>query len=401
MPTFAYEALDAKGQKIEGTDEAASQDLLISMLISQGLQPVKVKRLKRFYALWSRKGVRFSHDDLLYFTRELADLLEAGVHLERTLVILEDAAEQENIRVLINTIRQEIHGGKKLSEALSSYPDIFNRLYINMVRVGELGGVLPMVLKKLGGFIERSRDIRKFIITSSIYPSILALVGVLSVFILVTFVVPKFGQIFEDLNQPMPLATKFIVGSSMFLQSWWWLLCLVILVLSTGFYSYIKSPEGRAWWDRAVLRLPLAGAMLSKIELGRLARTLGTLLESGVPILKGISLSGEVVSNSVIRSAVDDLYKGVRQGKSLSQLMKQEKVFPSLMVHLVAVGEETGAMGPMLLKIADDLEEKIQHDTKVYLSLVEPITIVLMGIIIGGIILSMLLAIFGINDVAL
>lgn len=401
MPTFAYEALDVKGQKIEGTDEAASQDLLISMLISQGLQPVKVKRLKRFYALWSRKGVRFSHDDLLYFTRELADLLEAGVHLERALVIVEDAAEQENIRVLINTIRQEIHGGKKLSEALSSYPDIFNRLYINMVRVGELGGVLPMVLKRLDGFIERSRDIRKFIITSSIYPSILALVGVLSVFILVTFVVPKFGQIFEDLNQPMPLATKFIVGASMFLQSWWWLLGLVILVLSIGFYSYIKSPEGRAWWDRAVLRLPLAGAMLLKIELGRLARTLGTLLESGVPILKGISLSGEVVSNSVIRSAVDDLYKGVRQGKSLSQLMKQAKVFPSLMVHLVAVGEETGAMGPMLLKIADDLEERVQHDTKVYLSLVEPITIVLMGIIIGGIILSMLLAIFGINDVAL
>ncbi len=401
MPTFAYEALDVKGQKIEGTDEAASQDLLISMLVSQGLQPVKVKRLKRFYALWSRKGVRFSHDDLLYFTRELADLLEAGVHLERTLVILEDAAEQKTIRVLINTIRHEIHGGKKLSEALSSYPDIFNPLYINMVRVGELGGVLPVVLKKMSGFIERSRDIRKFIITSSIYPSILAIVGILSVFILVTFVVPKFGQIFEDLNQPMPLATKFIVGASMFLQSWWWLLCLVIFVLSAGFYSYIKSPEGRAWWDRVVLRLPLAGSMLLKIELGRLARTLGTLLESGVPILKGISLSGEVVSNSVIRSAVDDLYKGVRQGKSLSQLMKQSDVFPSLMAHLVAVGEETGAMGPMLLKIADDLEEKVQHDTKVYLSLVEPITIVLMGIIIGGIILSMLLAIFGINDVAL
>ncbi len=401
MPTFAYEALDVKGQKIEGTDEAASQDLLISMLISQGLQPVKVKRLKRFYTLLSRKGVRFSHDDLLYFTRELADLLEAGVHLERTLVILEDAAEQKTIRVLINTIRQEIHGGKKLSEALSSYPDIFNPLYINMVRVGELGGVLPVVLKKLSGFIERSRDIRKFIITSSIYPSILALVGILSVFILVTFVVPKFGQIFEDLNQPMPLATKCIVGASMFLQSWWWLLGLVIFVLSTGLYSYIKSPEGRAWWDKVVLRLPLAGSMLLKIELGRLARTLGTLLESGIPILKGISLSGEVVSNSVIRSAVDDLYKGVRQGKSLSQLMKQAKVFPSLMVHLVAVGEETGAMGPMLLKIADDLEERVQHDTKVYLSLVEPITIVLMGIIIGGIILSMLLAIFGINDVAL
>ncbi len=212
---------------------------------------------------------------------------------------------------------------------------------------------------------------------------------------------PKFGQIFEDMNQPMPLVTKFIVEASMFLQSWWWLLFLIFLVLCTGFYSYIKSPDGRAWWDRTVLRLPLAGSMLLKIELGRLSRTLGTLLESGVPILKGISLSSEVVANSVIRSAVDDLYKGVRQGKSLSQLMKSAKVFPSLMVHLVAIGEETGAMGPMLLKIADDLEEKVQHDTKVYLAMVEPVTIVLMGIIIGGIILSMLLAIFGINDITL
>jgi type II secretory pathway component PulF len=401
MPTFTYEALDVKGQKIEGTDEAASRDLLISRLIAQGLQPIKVKRLKQFYAFWTRKAVRFSHDDLLYFTRELSDLLEAGVPLERTLAIVEDAAEQENVRALINTIRHDIHGGKKLSESLSSYPDIFNRLYVNMVRVGELGGVLPMVLKRLDGFIERSRNIRKFIITSSIYPGILALVGILSVFILVTFVVPKFGQIFEDLNQPMPMATKLIVAASMFLQSWWWLLTLIILLLGAGFYSYIKSPEGGVWWDKVVLRLPLAGAMLLRVELGRLARTLGTLLESGVPILKGISLSGEVVSNSVIRSAVEDLYKGVRQGKSLSQLMKQTKIFPSLMVHLVAIGEETGAMGPMLLKIADDLEEKVQHDTKVYLSLVEPITIVLMGIIIGGIILSMLLAIFGINDVAL
>jgi type II secretory pathway component PulF len=357
--------------------------------------------LKKFYSLWKRKGIKFSHDDLLYFTRELADLLEAGVSLERSLVIVGDAAEQENIHALINNIRQEIQGGKKLSEALSFYPEVFNRLYINMVRVGELGGVLPAVLKKLDGFIERSRNIRKFIITSSIYPSILALVGILSVFILVTFLVPKFGQIFEDLNQPMPLATKFIVKVSMFIQSWWWLLALVILVSGVGFYKYIKSPTGKIWWDRVVLRLPLAGSMMLKIELGRMVRTLGTLLESGVPILKGISLSGEVVSNSVIRNVMSDIYKGVRQGKSLSQLMKRSEVFPSLMVHLVAVGEETGNIGAMLLKIADDFEEKIQHDTKVYLSLVEPITIVLMGIIIGGIILSMLLAIFGINDVAL
>ncbi len=401
MSTFAYEALDLTGQRIEGTEEATDRDSLISKLTSQGLQPIKIKRLRRLDAIWNRQKVRFSHDDLLYFTRELADLLDAGVPLERTLVIMADAAEQESIRKLINSIEKDIHGGKRLSEALASYPEIFDRLYINMVRVGELGGVLPAVLKRLDGFIERSRNIRKFIITSSIYPGILALVGIVSVFILITFVVPKFGQIFYDLDQPMPAMTKFIVEVSMVLQSWWWLALLIIVGSASGFYSYIRSPDGRLWWDRTVLKLPLAGPMLLKIELGRMTRTLGTLLGSGVPILKGISLSGEVVGNSVIRGAVEDLYRGVRQGKSPSQLMKQSAIFPSLMVHFVGIGEETGEMGPMLLKIADDFEEKVQHDTKVYLALVEPITIVLMGIIMGGIILSMLLAIFGINDVAM
>jgi len=400
MSTFAYEALDVAGQRIEGTEEATNRDSLISKLTSQGLQPIKIKKLRRFDAIWNRQKIRFSHDDLLYFTRELADLLEAGVPLERTLVIMADAAEHESIRKLINAIEKDIHGGKRLSEALSSYPDIFDRLYLNMVRVGELGGVLPAVLKRLDGFIERSRNIRKFIITSSIYPGILALVGILSVFILITFVVPKFGQIFYDLDQPMPAMTKFIVGASMVLQSWWWLMLLIIIGVTVGFYSYIKSPDGRLWWDKTVLKLPLAGPMLLKIELGRMTRTLGTLLGSGVPILKGISLSGEVVGNSVIRGAVEDLYRGVRQGKSPSQLMKQSTIFPSLMVHFVGIGEETGEMGSMLLKIADDFEEKVQNDTKVYLALVEPITIVLMGIIMGGIIISMLLAIFGINDVA-
>jgi general secretion pathway protein F len=401
MPKFAYDALDARGQRIQGTDEATSQDELLSLLTSRGLQPIKIKKVRSALALYARPRARLSHEELLYFTKEMADLLEANVPLERALVIVADSAEHEGVRELLTSIKQEIQGGKKFSETLSSRPDIFSRLYVNMVRVGELGGVLAVVLKRLDDFLERSRQIRKFIITSAIYPSILTLVGICSVFILVTFIVPKFGQIFEDLNQPMPLVTAIIVKASMFLQKWWWIVTLGIAAVCALVYSYLKTPEGRALWDRLSLRIPLVGPMLVRIELGRLCRTLGTLIESGVPILKGISLAGEVVSNSVLRAAVDDVYKGVRQGKSLSQLMLKAGVFPSIMVHLVSIGEETGAMGVMLIKIADDLEEKVQHDTKIYLSLVEPITIVVMGLIIGGIILAMLLAIFGINDVAL
>ncbi len=400
MPSFSYEAIDLKGQRIQGTEEAQDKSQLISRLTAKGFQPISVRRTRALGFLWEKARKRLNHEDLLYMTGELADLLEAGVSLERALAILEEASDRELLRSVLLEIRQKIQSGQGLSEALSAYPESFSKLYVNMVRVGELGGVLPEVLRRLNEFLERSREIRKFILTSSIYPSLLAAVGIISVFILVTFVVPKFGQIFEDLNQPMPLMTRIIVQFSMFLQHWWWAIATLLIIFSASVYSYMKTPQGRIWWDESILRLPLAGPMVKRVEIGRLARTLGTLIESGVPILKGISLSKEVVANTVIRQAIDDLYVGVRQGKSMSQLMKKAGVFPPLVVHLVAIGEETGAMGPMLLKVADDLEKKVRSDTKLYLSLIEPVTIVVMGLIIGGIILSMLMAIFGINEIS-
>jgi general secretion pathway protein F len=400
MPEFTYEAIDNQGKRITGTDRAGSQDEVIDSLVSRGLQPVQVKKLHSFEAVFDFKRKRITLDDVLYFTSELADLLEAGVPLERSLTILSDATDKTDVKKLVVSIRDSIHGGKSLSEALAKYPDVFDKLYVSMIKVGELGGVLPGVLNRLGDFIERSRQIRKFIISSSIYPSILAFVGLVSVFILVTFVVPKFGQIFQDLNQPMPLMTRLILDASLFIQKWWWLIFSICFLGVMIFKLQIKRPEGRVWWDTFKLRLPLVGRFIKQVELGRFARTLGTLLESGVPILKGISLAAEVVSNTLIKSAVQELYKGVRQGKSLSILMRKSDIFPPLMIHLVSVGEETGGLSKMLLKIADDFDDQVQSETKIFLNMLEPITIVVMGVVIGGIIMSMLMAIFGINDVS-
>jgi len=399
MAKFACEYLDQNGQRRSSVEEARGPHELITELTKKGFQPIKVKRVQTLKALLHGKKERFSREDLVYFTKELADLLQAGVPLERSLKIVADASEKMRIKEVTIALKSAIQSGSNLSEALSEYPDIFNPLYVNMVRVGEMGGVMPEVLKRLEGFLERSMEIRKFIISSSIYPSILAIVGILSIFILVTFVVPKFGQIFEDLNQPMPFMTMVIVKTSTFLQGWWW--AIVLALFSVGFVIRwkIRSPDGRQWFDRFILKIPLAGPMVQYVEFGRMARTLGTLIESGVPILKGISLSREVVRNSRLKTAMDEVYKGIRQGKSMSILMKKDPVFPSLLVHLVAVGEETGELGGMLLKVADDFDEKIQARTRMYLALIEPITIVVMGFIIGGIILSMLMAIFGINDV--
>ncbi|MEZ0328032.1 MAG: type II secretion system F family protein [Dissulfuribacterales bacterium] len=399
---FSYEAINSSGSKVSGTEEAATEQALINKLLALGLQPIKIKKQHTLEGLLHlHTGPKLTQDDLLFFTRELADLLEAGVPLERSMTVIADSTDKPAVKELVTTVRRDIQGGKGLSGALSNHPALFDKLYVNMVTVGEMGGVLPEVLRRLGTFLERSRQIRRFILTSSIYPGMLLLVGFASVTILVTFVVPKFGQIFKDLNQPMPLATELIVNTSSFIKDWWWMIAAFIAVAVGGLYTSFHTPNSRIWWDKTLLRLPLAGGMILRMELARLTRTLGTLLESGVPILSSISLASDVLENSQIRAQMEVMHKGVRQGRALSQIMKQSSLFPPLVVHLVSIGEETGDMGKMLLKVADDLDEKIQHDTKLYLSMVEPVTIVVMGLLIGGIILSMLLAIFGINDVSL
>ncbi len=401
MPNFIYEAIDLQGQRKSGQEEGASQEEIISTLIKKGLRPITVKKAQAFDTLFTqffKKGL--SQDDLLYFTGELAELLSSGVPLERSLVILEDSAEKKQITDLVKRIRLDIQGGKSLSSALSQHPDIFDKLYVNMITVGEMGGVLPLVLKRLETFIQKANQVKKFIISSSIYPAILIFVGIISVLVMVTFVVPKFGQIFEDMNQPMPLMTKIVINSSQFIQKWWWLIFITITGGIMYLQYFIKSKEGRIWWDQFKLKTPFLGKMILRVELGRFSRTLGTLIESGVPILRGISLSSEVISNVILKEKFDEIYKGIKQGKSLSQLMKKTAMFPSIVIHLVTIGEETGAIGEMFLKIADDLEEKVQNDTKMYLAMVEPLTILVMGVLLGGIIMSMLLAIFGINDIS-
>ncbi len=402
MAQFSCEYLDKEGGRKVSLEEADSRDELIARLLDQGFQPIKIKRAKRLETIFPRSinKNRFSHDDIVYFTKELSDLIDAGVQLERALKIVADSCDKEAVREVSLELKEAIQEGQNLSEALSRYPHIFSPLYVNMVRVGEMGGVLSEVLKRLEGFLERYREIRNFIITSSIYPSILVLVGIISIFILITYVVPKFGQIFADLNQPMPFMTQMIVSFSIVVKKWWWLMALVIVLGAVTAKRRLKTVEGKRAFDTHILKVPVAGHLVGLSEFSRMARTLGTLIESGVPILKGISLSKEVVSNLRLKESLDKLYKGVRQGKSMSLLMKQDPLFPSLMVHMVAVGEETGALGEMLIKVADDFEKRIQARTKMLLSLIEPITIVFMGVVIGGIIMSMLLAILGINDVS-
>jgi type II secretory pathway component PulF len=268
-----------------------------------------------------------------------------------------------------------------------------------MVRVGEVGGVLPEVMAKLEEFMERSEETRRFIISSSIYPSILVTVGFISVLIIMGFVVPRFAQIFNDLGVEVPFSTRVLIGASEIIKAWWWLIPVVGGTIFLFLRRFLKTRLGREKLDTFMVKAPLFGSLITEVEASRVCRTLGTLILSGVPLLKALFIVKEIARNQVISKAVARIHEKVREGKRISATMDEQQVFPPIAVEMAAVGEETGSIGEMLVRASEELERKIQRRLKTYLSLLEPAAILVMGLIIGGIVVSMLTAIFGINEI--
>jgi general secretion pathway protein F len=268
-----------------------------------------------------------------------------------------------------------------------------------MVRVGEVGGVLPQVMAKLAQFEERAEETKKFIISSAIYPSILVMVGIISVLVIMGFVVPRFAGIFNGLGQKIPFATQILISVSALLRQWWWVLVITMVVLFLSLRYVAHTSVGRLKLDKLAISVPLIGSLIREIQVSHFARTLGTLLLSGVPLLKSLSIVREVVGNQIIRASVQKIYEKVKECRRISSLMKEMKLFPEMAIQLVSVGEETGRMGEMLVEIAEELDNKIQAKIKFYLTLLEPLTILFMGLLIGGIVVSMLMAVFGINEI--
>jgi general secretion pathway protein F len=406
MPAFQYRALTPDGKMVEGNIDGPDGGTVALKLQEMGLLPIRVDSGPKKTALtkdiqfsWKRKKV--GRKDVLVFTSELHTLVKSGFPLDKSLSVLGQLAESQALSEVVQDILKEVKGGKSFSEALSKYPEIFPKVYINMVKAGEVGGMLEDVLGRLVSFMETSENLRSYIIGALIYPVLLSFVGIVSVIILTMFVVPRFALIFKDMGVPLPLPMAILKGFSDFLSGYWWLAILFIVLIVFYLRRLRSGAEGRLLWDRWLLRLPLVGMVIRKIEVARFARTLGTLLHGGVPLLQGMTIVREIIANQGIATMIDPIRNGIKKGEGISQPMKQSGVFPPLAMHLIEVGEESGKLDSMLVQVADVYEEEVRTGVKSLIAFFEPALILLMGILIGTIVVSMLMAIFSINDIPL
>lgn len=394
MGIFSYRATTSDGVIVEGVIEAADERDAVDRLKNSGVIPLKITTPKE--GLGKRFLSKSSRGDILTFTTELSALLGAGLPLDRSLNILSDISESIEMKTIIKSILKSIREGSSFSDALSRHPRVFQKIYVNMIRAGEAGGVLDVVLDKLNEFLESSRELKDHIFSAMIYPVILLLTGGFSIIVLLVYVLPKFSTIFAEMHVELPLSTQIIVNVSGALSSYWWVLLSLLVAAWLLFRNYTRSEEGRYSWDS--FKLKLMGEVIRKVETARFSRTLGTLLKSGVPLLQALHNSKDVISNQVIAAAIDSVSKGAKEGKGIATPLTNAAVFPPLALSMIKVGEETGQLDAMLLKVATTYEKSLKVSIKRFVSFVEPAMILAMGLIIGFIVVSMLMAIFGITN---
>jgi general secretion pathway protein F len=406
MPSYSYKASTAEGKVIEGTMEAADDGTVSLKLQEMGLIPVRIGSAAKQSLLsremewpWKRKRVR--RKDLLIFTQELYTLVRAGFPLDRSLAILGQLAESPAMAEVVQDVLKDVKRGQSFSEALAEHPGVFPKVYVNMAKAGEVGGALEEMLGRLVLYLSTSEDLRSYIVGAMIYPVLLSVVGIASVTILTIFVVPRFSSIFEDMGVPLPLPMAILSGLSSFLSRFWWLVVAAIVIAGIYFKRFLDSEQGRLKWDRWMLRIPLLGVVLRKIEVSRFSRTLGTLLHGGVPLLQSMTIVRDIIGNQSIARTIEPIRTGIKKGEGMAQPMKQSGVFPPLALHLIEVGEESGKLDSMLTQVAEVYDADVRTSVKNLIAFFEPALILLMGIIIGTIVVSMLMAIFSINDIPL
>jgi general secretion pathway protein F len=401
VPLFRYKALSPAGEALDGQMEAASAAEVIAKLQDAGNIPVEAKLADEaggsgLSGLFRRSEMTSAQ--VLQFTQQLATLLGAGQPLDRALQILLDLPESATARRVIERIRETVRGGAPLSQALEQQHGVFTRLYINMVRAGEVGGSLHDTLKRLADYLERSKALRESVINALIYPSILVAMVFGALFLLLGYVVPQFVPLFEDLDAELPLLTSIVLVTGNVVSSWWWLFLAVLIGLLVVLRRRLQDPAQRLLFDAWLLRRRLVGSLVARLETARLARTLGTLVHNGVPLLTALSIARNVMGNSALSAAVEEAAKDVKTGGGLALSLGKSKLFPRLALQMVAVGEESGELDGMLTKVADTFDVEVKNTVDRLLAALVPAVTIFMAVVVALIMMAILIPIFSLTD---
>ncbi|MGH7357232.1 MAG: type II secretion system F family protein [Candidatus Rokuibacteriota bacterium] len=404
MPVFTYRAADRAGRTVDGMMEAYDANAVVERLHREHFYPLRVEPASekgRFgRGVFGAPGV--PAQEILSFTQQLATLVEAGLPLERALVVLGDVSANRRLRGIVQDVTQSVRAGSTLADALARHhPRPFSRHYVNTVRAGERGGVLEIGLRRLAEHLEATRELREAVVSALIYPALLLVVGTGAVIFLMTFVLPRFAVILADLGQTLPLPTRLMLGASEAIVTYWWAIAGLALVLTLAWQAVARSDAGRLRLDGALLALPIAGEVFRKVEVGRAVRTLGTLLSSGVPLLGALDVAREGAGNRVVANALASVHGGVKRGEGLARPMAETGAFPALVVHMVRVGEETGRLDDMLARVAGAYEREVRVAVRRLVATLEPAIIVVLGAVVLAIVLAILLAILSVNELPL
>jgi type II secretion system protein F len=402
MGSYFYKASTAIGQTVEGSMEGKNEQAVVQNLHQLGYIPIRIVSAEEKESpsrLPSLIPQRIGLKNLLVFTQEFSTLVAAGLPIDRSLEILGILTENLKLKRVIQEILKEIREGRSLGEALEQYPRVFSKLYVNMVKAGESGGFLETILSRLVKYLQSTKEIHDTLVSVMIYPLILTIVSGGAITILVTFVIPRFAKIFSDTGQALPLPTQIMMLISQSARNYWWVALGVIVLIYIGIKVYKQSDERKLRWDRSKLGWVMVGNIIKKIEVARFSRTLGTLLQSGVPILPALNLVKETSQNLAVAKSIAHIHDRLREGKSIFKSLEETRVFPPLAVHMIAVGEETGRLDEMLNKVAETYEENVQTTVKRLVSLLEPVIILVMAVVVGFIVMSMLLAVISLNDI--
>ncbi len=401
MPTFFYRAVGKDGGIVNGVVEESTDRAAAVKLQDMGLVPLHLgtRRSRRIWDMeiaWRPGGI--GSRDLMFFTQELSTLVSSGLPLDRSLAICKELSSKKKLQALADEILQDLKRGRTLADSLAAHPRVFSKLYVNMVRAGEAGGALPLVLERLVEFQQSADELRSYLISSLIYPALLTVVGAASIVVLLNYVIPRFAEIFQEAGQSLPLPTQILLAVSGFTRGYWWVFLLVLAGLGMGFSRLLASPWGRLWWDGLKLRTVGIGEILKKVEMARIARTLGTLVHNAVPLVQALGIVREISGNRVIGQAIRTVAEGVKRGEGVAGPMRRAEVFPPLAIHLIEVGEETGRLDAMLLRLAEVYDKDVRAAVKSFIALFEPVMILVMGLVIGGIVISTVLAMVSINE---